>query len=162
MTENTPLIPAIFQGWQTYQEVVVEALRPLNEAQLSLRAAPRLRSVDQIARHIIGARARWFYVLMGEGGQAFKLMGKWDRRGGRARNSEELILGLERTWQGMQAAISSWSPQDWQQTWPGEDQTEPEVITRGWVIWHLIEHDLHHGGEISLTLGVHGISAFKL
>ena len=26
--------------------------------------------------------------------------------------------------------------------------------TRQWVIWHLIEHDVHHGGEISLTLGM--------
>ncbi len=28
----------------------------------------------------------------------------------------------------------------------GEDQT----YTRQWVIWHLIEHDLHHGGELPL------------
>jgi len=27
------------------------------------------------------------------------------------------------------------------------------------VIWHLIEHDLHHGGEIALTLGLHGLAA---
>jgi uncharacterized damage-inducible protein DinB len=27
------------------------------------------------------------------------------------------------------------------------------------VVWHLIEHDLHHGGELSLTLGMHGVAA---
>jgi uncharacterized damage-inducible protein DinB len=27
------------------------------------------------------------------------------------------------------------------------------------VVWHVLEHDLHHGGEISLTLGMHGIDA---
>ena len=62
----------------------------------------------------------------------------------------------------MQVAIAGWTLADWQQTWPGEDQSEPEVITRQWVIWHLIEHDLHHGGEISPTLGVHGITGFSL
>jgi uncharacterized damage-inducible protein DinB len=162
MTENQQLLPTIYDGWHTYQEVIIEALRPLNENQLALRAGPSLRSVGEIARHIIGARARWFYLLMGEGGEEFKALGEWDRRDGRARSAEELIIGLEHTWQGMQASIASWLPEDWQKTWPGEDDSEPEVITRQWVIWHLIEHDLHHGGEISLTLGAHGISAFEL
>jgi uncharacterized damage-inducible protein DinB len=30
------------------------------------------------------------------------------------------------------------------------------------VVWHLIEHDLHHGGEISQILGSHGVSALDL
>jgi uncharacterized damage-inducible protein DinB len=63
----------------------------------------------------------------------------------------------------MQEAIARWTPSDWQHTYPGdEDDGEPAIITRQWVIWHLIEHDLHHGGEISLTLGMHGLSAPNL
>jgi uncharacterized damage-inducible protein DinB len=27
------------------------------------------------------------------------------------------------------------------------------------VVWHVMEHDLHHGGELSLTLGMHGMAA---
>jgi hypothetical protein len=27
------------------------------------------------------------------------------------------------------------------------------------VIWHLIEHDLHHGGELSFSLGMHNLAA---
>ncbi len=91
----------------------------------------------------------------GKGGD-FEGLGKWDRRGGRARSAQELVGGLEGTCQGMQAAIAGWSAAQWAQTWPGESWGEPGVITRQWVIWHLIEHDLHHGGEISLTLGMHG------
>ena len=40
----------------------------------------------------------------------------------------------------------------------GEDQT----YTRQWVIWHLIEHDLHHGGELSFTLGMHGLTGITI
>jgi uncharacterized damage-inducible protein DinB len=32
-------------------------------------------------------------------------------------------------------------------------------VSRAWVVWHVMEHDLHHGGELSLTLGLHGLSA---
>ncbi len=102
MTENQQLLPTIYNGWHTYQKVIIKALRPLTEDQLDLRASLKLRSVNEIARYIIGARARWFYLLMGEGGEDFAALGKWDRRGGMARSAEELISGLERTWQGMQ------------------------------------------------------------
>ena len=37
------------------------------------------------------------------------------------------------------------------------DPGEPEMFTRQWVIWHLIEHDLHHGGEAFYTLGMNGL-----
>jgi hypothetical protein len=30
------------------------------------------------------------------------------------------------------------------------------MSTRAWVIWHLIEHEGHHGGAISLILGSNG------
>src|SRR5438105_1590813 len=32
-------------------------------------------------------------------------------------------------------------------------------FTRAGVVWHVMEHDLHHGGELSLTLGMHGLPA---
>jgi uncharacterized damage-inducible protein DinB len=37
-----------------------------------------------------------------------------------------------------------------------------EKCTRGWVLWHILEHDLHHGGEISLTLGAHGLPGIEI
>lgn len=162
MTANQKLISTIYAGWHTYQKALIEALQPLEDAQLEIQASPELRSVREIAQHVIGARARWFYLLMDEGGQEFEAFGKWDRRGGRARSADELVEGLEATWEGMQAAIQRWTPEDWQQTWPGEDDSEPETITRQWVIWHLIEHDLHHGGEISIILGAHGLAGLGL
>ena len=79
-------------------------LGALDADQLALRAAPYLRSVGEIAAHIIGARARWFYLLMGEGGEEFEALGKWDRRGKKAQTAEELVRGLEETWVGMHDA----------------------------------------------------------
>jgi hypothetical protein len=33
---------------------------------------------------------------------------------------------------------------------------------RGWVAWHVMEHDLHHAGEISQILGTKGLSGLGL
>jgi uncharacterized damage-inducible protein DinB len=64
---------------------------------------------------------------------------------------------METTWQLMQTAIARWSPVEWEQTFSEDHPYAPMVITRQWLIWHLIEHDLHHGGEISLTMGMHSL-----
>jgi uncharacterized damage-inducible protein DinB len=157
--EQLSPLPTIYAGWHNYQSLMITALQPLSPDQLALRAATHLRSIGEIARHMIGARARWFYQLMGEGGEAFATLGTWDRQGMPARSASELIEGLEITWQGMHEAIDRWTPEEWQQSYPGEEPDEPASITRQWVIWHLIEHDLHHGGEIGLTLGQHGLPA---
>lgn len=159
MDQEQSLVSTIYANWQNYQNLLINALAPLTIDQLNLRAAPDLRSIEEIATHMIGARSRWFHHLLGEGGEQFEALAQWDRQGMPVRSAAEITEGLETTWSGMQAAIRRWSPDEWQQTYPGEDPSEPETITRPWVIWHLIEHDLHHGGEISLTLGMHGLSA---
>ena len=33
---------------------------------------------------------------------------------------------------------------------------------RGWVVCHLMEHDAHHGGAISLVLGTNGLPGLEI
>ena len=56
-------------------------------------------------------------------------------------------------------AVNRWTPDQFAEPITREWHGQMETFTRQWVIWHLIEHDLHHGGEISLTLGTHGLQA---
>jgi uncharacterized damage-inducible protein DinB len=107
---------------------------------------------------MIGARARWFHNLMSEGDEEFAALGTWDRRGMPTRSASELVGGLKTTWRVMQQAMARWTPAEWTQTYQGEEG-DPPSFTRQWVVWHLIEHDVHHGGELSLTLGMHGVAA---
>ena len=159
MTDNPTLVPTLYAGWQNYQALLVTALADLTPDQLALGAAPGLRTISNTTAHIIGARARWFHNLLGEGGEEFAGLGTWDRPGQPIRSAAELVGGLEATWQGMQAAIARWTPADWAKTYPGDPPGEPASLTPQWIIWHLIEHDLHHGGEISIILGTHGLKA---
>jgi uncharacterized damage-inducible protein DinB len=34
--------------------------------------------------------------------------------------------------------------------------------SRQWIIWHVLEHDIHHGGELSFLLGMYGVPAIDL
>jgi len=159
MTQQQSPLPTFYDGWQNYQNLIIQAIAPLAPEQLALKAAPGLRSIHDIATHIIGARTRWFNYLMGEGDEEFAAFAPWDRPGSPTRSASDLVHGLTATWQVVCSALDRWTPADYDHTYPGEPPEEPEFISRAWVIWHLIEHDVHHGGEISLTLGVHHLPA---
>ena len=59
----------------------------------------------------------------------------------------------------MMDCLARWGRDGMTQTFPDEEDGKPIEVSRAWVVWHVLEHDLHHGGEISLTLGMHGIDA---
>jgi uncharacterized damage-inducible protein DinB len=153
-----------YQGWDAFQELLITALKPLTPEQLAWRLAPNLRSVDENCRHMIGARVRWCHSLMHLGDETFAAMGQWDRQGMPARSADELVAGLRQSWQVLQDALEEWSPADLAYAYPNDarDPGEPETFTRQWVIWHLIEHDVFHGGEISQILGAQGITGVDL
>jgi len=157
MKEIPSMITAIHNGWHNYQTALITALRPLSVKQLALCAAPGMRSIGQISAHIAAARANWFYHLLKEGDAAFAALGRWDRPEMPLQSADILIQGMETTWQLMQTAIARWTLVEWEQTFSEDHPYAPMVITRQWLIWHLIEHDLHHGGEISLTMGLHSL-----
>ena len=157
---DTNLTLAIMaEGWHTYQNQLSEALAPLTPEQLALRATPDLRSVDELACHIISVRAGWFHNILGEGDDAFGAYHEWDQPDAPARTASELVSGLAATWKAMQEALARFTPEDLAQEVTGERKGHHFAYQRGWVVWHVIEHDLHHGGEIGYSLGMRGLKA---
>ena len=160
MAEDNFTLTTFYTSWKQYQDHIKGALAPLTAEQLELRAAPHLRSIGEIALHIIGCRAGWFTEFLGEDcGADVKAYASWDVPGSPARTPAEMVQALDRTWQCMTACLARWSPDDMQQTFPDDWDGKQVDLSRAWVVWHVMEHDLHHGGELSLTLGMHGIPA---
>lgn len=163
MAEQTHQLASFYKGWDEYQRHLINALAPLSPDQLTLRAAPHLRSVDIIARHIIGARARWLYYVLEENDEILLSFATWDRADQPPRSGADLARGLESTWQVLQNALQRWTIADLEDILHDvDDNGEEETFTRQWVIWHLIEHDVHHGGELSFVLGMHNLPAINL
>jgi uncharacterized damage-inducible protein DinB len=159
MDDDRKLIEAIYSGWSNYQGLLITALAPLNLIQLAYQSTSTLRTIEEIATHIVGARGRWFAPPLGDGSPKLAEFSRWDRRGEPVRSAEEIVAGLQFTLDYIHSTIARWTPDEWALTIPGEGTHEPSVITRQWVVWHLIEHDLHHGGEISLTMGMYRLKA---
>jgi len=71
MSETSDTLAFFTHGWQNHQEKLSIALARLSPEHLALRAAPGLRSIDELARHIIAVRAGWFHFALKEGDEAF-------------------------------------------------------------------------------------------
>jgi uncharacterized damage-inducible protein DinB len=160
MMDSPVILPTIIEGWEKYQKLLVAALAPLTEGQVTLGAGSELRTIGSLARHIVGARVRWLhYPPLSEGPVDLAPLGAWDRPTAPVLTGAELAAGLERSWQLIQDCLQRWTPEQWAEILEEDDQGQTVTYTRAYVIWHLIEHDLHHGGELSFSLGMHGLAA---
>jgi uncharacterized damage-inducible protein DinB len=157
MTENTTFLAPLYKGWDNYQQLLLKAVAPLSDEQLALRAVPHLRTIGELATHIIGTRAGWWHELMGEGDTEFAALADWNRPGAPVPNAAALVKGLETTWEVIQATLQRWTLADLDYVFKGTRYGVDYSLTRQWVIWHVIEHDLHHGGELSFSLGMYDL-----
>jgi uncharacterized damage-inducible protein DinB len=160
MTQQSPALTLapFYRGWEDYQRLLIAALAPLTPEQLALHDGAAQRPVWLLAAHIIGTRIGWFR-RMGEGRADLDPLDRWDDDAAPPRTAAELIDGLERSWSLIAACLDRWTPADLDTPFTYQRPDGPMTRTRQWIIWHLIEHDLHHGGELSLTLGNHGLTA---
>lgn len=152
MTADEPALSERFRGWDSYQELLVSMARPLDSADRELRAAPHLRRLGDISAHIVAGHAWWFHTDLGEGRSALMRYVRRDEPDRPPASATDLVTGLERTWALLQDCLARWHPSDLDVTFERGDAR----FTRSWEILHVLAHDMHHGGEMSLTLGLHG------
>lgn len=175
MTDAARILDPFLAGWAGYQQLLLGAIRPLTTEQLSSRTAPFQWAVWQLAAHMAGARAYWFHDVLGEGDAALRDMFRvqattvpdlpledagWEDDERHPRTASELVEGFERTWALIDECLRRWTAEDLEVEFTRiRPNGDVQPFTRTWVVWHLIEHDLHHGGEISQILGTNGIPA---
>jgi uncharacterized damage-inducible protein DinB len=157
MADHRDTLNELYAGWQHYQSHLIEALAPLTPDQLALQAAPHLRAIGTLAAHIVGARARWFKNFLNEGGDDLTPLTMYGGPDQPVPTAAELVSGLQVTWAVMAAALDRWSADDLAESFTRTRYGETATLSRRWVVWHLIEHDLHHGGELFFTLGMHSL-----
>jgi uncharacterized damage-inducible protein DinB len=177
VASEAAILQTFYEGWANYQRLLVEALRDLTPEQLGLRPAPGLWAVWQLGGHMVGARAHWFHEVFGEGDPAIRDMFRvasttvpdlpledagWEDDETHPRGAEELVDAFGRTWALIDDCLRRWTPDDLAVEFSRSRPSGIQTRTRAWGIWHLMEHDLHHGGEISLILGSHGVPALDL
>jgi uncharacterized damage-inducible protein DinB len=159
-TQST--LDVIYENWQGYNKKLRDCIAPLTNEQLLLQPAPRLWSLGQVVQHIISVRAGWFSGTLQDDNEMMKEYMLWGQRDSPDRSAAELAGGLNETWAFIEARLQRWTPADCARTFPDEWDGQVYEVSRSWVIYHVMEHDLHHGSEVSLILGMNGLRAIDL
>lgn len=173
MTGNS-LLKDVYEGWEGHQTSLVHAVAPLTREQLLWRPGEHLQSVGELARHISLGRITWFNRMDAPGCAALaERIEAWEEDGDGNRhvvetavpiteNAEELVHWLEITGEMVAKTLATWNVADlgttYRHTWNGDVY----AVSRQWTIWRILSHDIHHGGQIALMLGMQGIKAFEL
>lgn len=160
MTQPNGTLTISLEWWQRNHDEIKRVLAPLTDEQLTLRLRPHLRTIGELAAHMVMARAWYLQGVMGEGGSEIAPLTRWDDPQYAPRTSAEIVRGFEQTWQLFTECIGRWTADDMRQTFY-INWLDCEM-PRSWVIWHVIEHEIHHGGELAFTLGGSGLEAQEI
>jgi uncharacterized damage-inducible protein DinB len=159
-TEST--LDVIYANWRGYHEKLRNCIAPLTNEQLLLQPAAHMWPLGQIVQHIIAVRAGWFSGTLQDHDDAMDEYMAWGQRHSPARSAVELARGLDETWAFIETRLQRWTPDDCAKTFPDEWEGQVYQLARSWVIYHVMEHDLHHGGEVSLILGINSLRTLDL
>ena len=152
--QTQPTLDVIYDNWRGYQEKLRDCIAPLTDEQLELQPAAHMWPLGQLVQHIVSVRAGWFSATLQDADEAMSAYMLWGQRDSPARSGAEMARGLNETWAFIEARLRRWTPDDCAKTFPDEWEGQVYQVSRSWVIYHVMEHDLHHGGEISLILGM--------
>lgn len=174
MTKSIGSLQNIFDGWNGYHQSIVNAVTPLTPEQLIWRPKDGFNSVGELVRHISLGRLTWL-MRMGAPGSAevARQISEWvqDSDGNSdiletsiaiTQDPAELVRWLNLTWQVVEDSLKLWTVTDLSKTYQHKWNGQIYDVSRQWTIWRVMNHDIHHGGELSLMLGLQGIEAFEL
>ncbi len=148
----------LFQHWNEVRRGLLTALDKLSDAQLDFKPRPELWSLRETVVHIAGTEQGWLRCYTAN---------RWHATPPQAADYPTLealkaLLAREHALTEKQFTLSSDSS-------AGNtlDAALAQVCalpwgaqaTMGWAVWHVIEHEIHHRGEVYLMLGLMGIEA---
>ena len=155
-------LDVIYENWRSYHEKLRDCIAPLTNEQLVTQPAAHMWPLRQIVQHIISVRAGWFSGTLQDENETMTGYMAWGQRDSPTRSAVEMVRGLDETWAFIEARLQRWTPDDCAKTFPDEWNGQVHQVSRSWVIYHVMEHDLHHGGEVSLILGINGLRTLDL
>ncbi len=170
MSDNATSLLTIYDGWAGHQQALLSAVIGLTPENLAWRGGDHLRSAGELIGHIVTGRISWIHdVLHVESDAVDQWLAEACQPGpahhlqpGVDLDASVLAVGLEATWEMIESGLSKWTVADLNRTFHHHYQGKTYVVPYQWVIWRIMAHDIHHGGELAFSLGMQGIAIPEL
>jgi uncharacterized damage-inducible protein DinB len=167
MSERDSIRP-FYADWEVYNRQILDVIAAMSDEQLAIRPAADLWPIWATVAHTAGARVYWLCGVFGEPGadttpfpDALSGYG-WEDDLDTPRNAAELAEAVGSTWRIVAGCLDRWTPdmlaESFERTYGGRTSS----YTRGSILLRNLSHDAYHAGELSQTLGIHGLPQIDL
>jgi uncharacterized damage-inducible protein DinB len=165
LNESSHLLAAVFQGWEGYNTSLVRAIEPLTPEQLAFTPGGDIQSVGHIAAHIAFGRIDWFKRMGAPGAderdqelhQSLKLSSTHQPNELPRMTADEIIKWLNKSWKMIEDNLNAWTVENLAETYHQPYQGNVYEVSKQWVIWRIMAHDIQHGGQLTILLRLQGI-----
>ena len=161
-------IRTAYETWPQYNRRLRELVAPMTEEQLAIRPAPDLLPIWAIVGHTVAMRAYWLCDVVGELGAESTPF--WDGSAvidwaddlENPRSARELVGAVDTTFALIERCLDGWTPDMLTDRIERRYADTVQVHTRASILLRLLTHEAYHCGELSQTLGIHGLPQIDL
>jgi uncharacterized damage-inducible protein DinB len=155
-------IRAFYDRWPQYERRLIEAIEPLTEEQLAMRASADHWPIWAIVGHLAATRVYWMCHILGEPGADATPWPDptdegWEDDLAHPRDAAELIGALNSSFAIIDSVLDRWTPDMLGDEVERFYREERQVHSRTSILQRLFTHDAYHDGELALALGSHGL-----
>lgn len=159
---STTSIRPAYEMWPQYNRRLREVIAPMTAEQLAIRPAPDLFPIWATVGHTAGTRVYWLCDVVGEPGAETTPFGAnlevgWEDDLDHPRTADELVEALDSTFRIIESCLDRWTPDMLGQQIRREYAGTVQVHSRSSILQRILTHEAYHCGELSQTLGIHGL-----
>ncbi len=165
MTDGS--LRAAYGMWPQYNRRLRDVIDAMSDEQLAIRSSSDRWPIWAIVGHTAAARVYWLCTVAGEPGREATPFHRdaeegWEDDLDHSRSADELVHALDSTFGIVEACLDRWTP-----NMLGDEITRhfagtTQVHTRSSILQRLLTHEAYHCGELSQTLGIHGLPQIDL
>ena len=165
--ERTSTIRAAYDMWPQYNHRLRDVIDAMSAEQLAIRPSADLWPIWATVGHTAAARVYWLCHVVGEpGADATPFTDAtgfgWEDDLDHPRSASELVQALDSTFLVVEGCLDRWTPDMLADEIHRDFQGTSQVHTRSSILQRLFSHDAYHCGELSQTLGIHGLPQIDL
>ncbi len=165
MTMST--IRPFYDMWPQYNRRLREVIAEMTDEQLAVRPSADGWPIWATVGHDAGTRVYWICHVIGEPGAETTPFTDpegegWEDHLDHPRDASELVEALDSTWRLIDGCLDRWTPEMLADQIRREYRDSVQVHSRGSILQRMFSHDAYHCGELSQTLGIHGLPQIDL
>ncbi len=162
-----PTIRPFYDMWPQYNRRLRDVIAAMTDEQLAVRPSPDLWPIWATVGHTAAGRVYWLCGVIGEpGAETTPFSPGWDEAWeddlDHPRGADELVNALDSTWRLVEGCLDRWTPDMLSDRINRDYNGQTQIHTRSSIVQRLFSHDAYHCGELSQTLGIHGLPQIDL